>query len=199
MAPSGRSPEADRAIVLAIMRYAPNLIRWARRCGVSADDAPDVAQEVALRAWRKWETSETPPEQRAPWLFTITARAAARYLRTHATRPLELRDPGETEDAPDDAPLPGAALEARDLLRALEGATAPEGWRTLVALAAGQSAEEIAAADGVPLGTVYTRSRRARLDVAAALARIAAADAGPMMPRKPLPPRRRRRAPKGER
>jgi len=193
-APPGRSP--DRAIVLSIMRYAPNLIRWAQRCGVPADDAPDVAQEVALQAWRYWETSELEAERRAPWLFTITARTAARY---RATRPLELRDPGEMEDAPDAAPLPGAALEARDLLRALERATAPEGWRALVALAAGQSAEDIAAADGVPLGTVYARTRRARLDVAAELARIAAVEAGPTTPRTPAPPRRRRRAPKNAR
>lgn len=193
MAPSERSPEADRAIVLAIMRYAPNLIRWALRCGVPADDAPDVAQEVALQAWRHWETSELEAERRAPWLWVLVTQIAARY---RATRPLEVRDPGEMEHAPDVAPLPDAALEARDLLRALQEATAPEGWRALVALAAGQSAEDIAAADGVPLGTVYARTRRARLDVAAELARIAAVEAGPTTPRTPAPPRRRRRAPK---
>lgn len=174
-APPARLPEADRAIVLAIMRYVPDLIRWARRCGVPAGDAPDVAQEVALRAWRRWETSERAPERRAPWLFTFVARAASAFHRRSPKATLEIRDPGEMESAPDASPLPDEPSEERERVASLEelrAGTTPERWRVFLAYEVeGVAATAIAKREAVSLGTVYMRLRLARRDVHAVVTR----------------------------
>ncbi len=154
-----RLPEADRAIAIALMRYVPDLIRWARRCGVPAGDAPDVAQEVAIRAWRKWETSERAPERRAPWLFTFVARAASAFQRRSRKAPLDIREPREMERTPDASPLPDERSEERACVASLEelrAGTTPERWRVFLAYEVeGVAAAAIAKREAVPLGTVY--------------------------------------------
>ena len=185
----------------AVLSLLPWIRGIHRRRGVADVEVEDATQETLFRIARAWPSYSPPPElppaaARRRWIGNIAARVAADFRnKAHHRERYTVRGV-DLESVP---VYPGAPGEARDLLGALQEAAAPEGWRTLVALAAGDSAADIARAEGVPLGTVYTRARRARLDIAAALARIAAADAGPMMPRKPLPPRRRRRAPKGER
>ena len=170
-----RLPAADRAIVVALMRYVPDLIRWARRCGVSAGDAPDVAQEVALQAWRKWETSERAPEHRAPWLFAFVARAASRFHRRSRKAPLEIRDPGEMEHTPDETPLPDEPGDERARLASLEdlrAGTTPERWRVFFAHEVeGVAVAAVAKREGIPLGTAYNRLRLARRDMRADIGR----------------------------
>ena len=181
-----------------------SLLPWIRtihrRRGVADVEVEDATQETLLRITRDWQAFAPAPEDPPDvalrrWIGKIARRVAVSFRNKARDRERHLARGVYPESV---LVYPGTPVEARDLLRALQGATAPEGWRTLVALAAGHSAEDIARADGVPLGTVYTRSRRARLDIAAALARLAAADAGPTTPRTPAPPRRRR-TPKGER
>jgi RNA polymerase sigma-70 factor (ECF subfamily) len=162
------------------MRYVPDLIRWARRCGVPAGDAPDVAQIAAVRAWRGWETSNKPPERRAPWLFVIVARVASLHRRRTAKRPLDFRDPGEMEHAPDEAPLADEGRDERAGLASLEqlrAGTTPERWRLFF----GHEVEGVAVAalakrEGLRLSTAYNRLRLARRDLAATIAREAAAE-----------------------
>jgi len=173
--PSARLPEQDRAILLALMRYVPDLLRWARRCGVPAGDAPDVAQEVLLRAWHRWETSERAPEHRAGWLFTITVRVASAFHRRDRRAPLDLRDPAEMEHAPDASPLPDEPSEQRAGVASVEelrAGTTPERWRVFLAYEVeGVAATAIAKREGIPLGTAYNRLRLARRDVRAVVQR----------------------------
>lgn len=169
-----RAPEADRAIGLALMRYVPALLRWARRCGVAASDAPDVVQVVLLRAWRAWEQCTQPPHERAPWLFAITARAARDRARRRRTDP-EIHDPAEMVEIADTAALPGDAMEQRETaatLEALRAGTTPERWRVFVAYEIeGVTIAALSTREAAPIGTIYTRLRSARRDVCAVVQR----------------------------
>ena len=174
-----RPIDVERKIGLALIRFTPDLIRWALRCGVRAADAPDVAQLAAVAAWRSWESCELPAEQRQPWLFAIVVRVAWRFQRRTARQPIELRDPGDMEHEADPASLPGEALEERERVATLEelrAGTTPDRWRVFLAFEIeGLAAGVLAKRENVPLGTVYNRLRLARRDVQAVVRRHRAA------------------------
>lgn len=168
-----RSPEADREIGLALARYVPDLLRWARRCGVPPRDAPDVVQSVLVQAWRSWERCERP-EVRSAWLFRIVSRAAAQYWRHSARREVI----GETASLPemtDEGPAPDRSLEQEDAIATLEEIgrrTTPERWRVFCAHEIdGVTAAVLSKREGVPLGTIFNWLRLARLDLRAAFVR----------------------------
>lgn len=169
-----RAPEVDRSIGLALMRYVPDLLRWARRCGVSASDAPDVAQAALVRAWRSWERCEKPANERSGWLFGIVARVASTHVRAPKLR-IELRDPDELTEAPDGAPLADESIEERGAVVTLEelrAGTTPERWRVFFAFEVeGLKSAAIAKREAAPIGTVHNRLRLARRDVRAVVQR----------------------------
>ncbi len=131
-------------------------------CGVRSDEtARDLAQEVALRAWRRLATLEDPRSFTA-WVRRIAANAARDHLRRVAVRREEELEQA-LELAGDDDPHADAErrAELRLMLAALEDEDA-EVVELLVARADGISVETLAVRVGLSEGALKMRLMRAR-------------------------------------
>lgn len=131
----------------ALLAYVQRLMRGDRQL------AEDVVQETLLRAWR--HADRLPPEVRRPWLFTTARHLVIDAYRARSARPVEapaaLADPAAQDDGLD------SALDAVLLADALH-ALSPE-HRTVLfdCYYRGNTAAQIAAARGLPPGTVRSR------------------------------------------
>jgi RNA polymerase sigma-70 factor, ECF subfamily len=151
--------------------------RTLRRLGVPDDDCDDAAQDVFLVVHRKLR--EFRPE--APikhWLFRITSHIAHDHRRSgrrknpmeHGLIPVaneEIADL-EQQSPADSAERAAAARLVRELLQQIEE---PKRAVFILAELEQMTAPEIAAALEIPLNTVYSRLRRARLEFEEALGR----------------------------
>jgi RNA polymerase sigma-70 factor (ECF subfamily) len=145
--------------------------RVLRRCGLGAADADDAAQQVFLTAAARLDAVAHDSER--AFLYRIAARVASNAHRTVRRR----RETAELEsgDQPGSLPAPDDLLDqrrARDLLdRVL--AELPDDLRSILVLfeIEGLRSPEIAEALGIPVGTVASRLRRARAEVAERVAR----------------------------
>ena len=153
-----------------VLRHQDAAYSLAFRFLRSRESAEDVTQEAFLRAFNRLDTFRG--ERFCSWLLRIVANAARDELRRRKRRPQRSLD--EARDDPDmpsidpiePRPGPAAVAEQADLRRVLDAALArlPEEWRLVVLLSDvhGLVYEEVAAAAGVPLGTVKSRLSRAR-------------------------------------
>ncbi|MBI4604188.1 MAG: sigma-70 family RNA polymerase sigma factor [Planctomycetes bacterium] len=152
------------------------------------EDGVDAAQEAFLRAFQAIRSFRGGCAFRT-WLLTITINAARSYrtrrraLKRGGGRPGfsadRARDPGERpyEIAdPDTSSSPPRLLERKEVKEALERAIAEleDDAREIVVLRdlSGESYEDIAAALGLPIGTVKSRLHRARLELRGKVARF---------------------------
>ncbi|GAA0238965.1 SigE family RNA polymerase sigma factor [Cryptosporangium japonicum] len=124
-------------------------------------EAEDIAQEAFCRAWNRW-SQVSGYDNPAGWVHTVSHRLAIsrwRRLRTALTH--RLRHRSEVVPPPD----PGRV----DLVSAL--ATLPDAQRRVVVLhyLADLGVDEIAAREGVPVGTVKSWLHRGRTRLATAL------------------------------
>jgi RNA polymerase sigma-70 factor (ECF subfamily) len=144
--------------------------RLLRRLGLSSADADDATQHVFMTASQKIASITAGSER--PYLYGVALRVAQNRKRQLQRRP-EHGDLAELELA-DDTALPDEAAslrEARELLdRLLAGL--PGELRRVLVLAEIEQLEvaEIAALEGLPVGTAASRLRRARASFRDALA-----------------------------
>ncbi len=167
-----RSREEPEAFAVLFRRHAALLYRYvARRLGPQVAD--DIVAEVFLAAFRQRDRYDVDRADARPWLYGIATNLIGRHRRAEvrALRNLERTgvDPvteGFVERSEDRV---GAAAVARRLAAALAGLR--PGYRhALLLVAWGQlTYEEVAAALGVPVGTVRSRISRARKHMRAAL------------------------------
>jgi RNA polymerase sigma-70 factor (ECF subfamily) len=132
-------------------------------------DAQDLVQETLLRVRRGLETYQ--PGSLPAWLSRIVTNVFLDEVRRRRRRPA---DP-LLDDAERVLPPSAAADEAsEDLSDEVQGALSalPDEFRTAVVLCdvVGMSYDEIAAAQGVPVGTVRSRIHRGRRMLRTALA-----------------------------
>ena len=144
---------------------------WAAAMRVLHDRAlaEDAVTEAFLRAWAACHQYD-PSRPLAPWLYTITRRAAIDVQRKEL-RPT--RGGHEPErDVVVEAPDIDQAWLAWEVQSAL--ATLPEEERVVVQLAhyGGYTHREIAERLAVPIGTVKSRSHRAHRRLAGRLAHV---------------------------
>jgi RNA polymerase sigma-70 factor (ECF subfamily) len=142
-----------------VLPHLRPLFGAAYRMTGNAHDAEDLVQETFLRAHRAFDRFLPGSNARA-WLHTILRRVRADAFRRTKRRPrtVELEGEGPAMKAPQDALASGR----EDLERALWAL--PESFREAVVLRDIQelSYAEIAAALGIPLGTVMSRIHRGR-------------------------------------
>jgi RNA polymerase sigma-70 factor (ECF subfamily) len=135
----------------------PKLRRYARALTRDPARGDDLVQNSLVRAIAKQHLWQPGTDLRA-WLFTILHHQNVNDVRSAADGvPVEKVAP--TLAAVSD---PTAALQIRDLERAM--AALPEGQRQVILLVGleGMSYEEVATILGIPVGTVRSRLSRGR-------------------------------------
>jgi len=156
--------DPERFAVL-VRRHAPALHRYVtRRIGQKASE--DVVAETFLVAFRQRAGYTDDGRDCLPWLYGIATRLVQRYWRTEARQLRLLARTGTdpvTEPFTDrvDAAVSADSAKAR-LAGALARLPASQRDALLLLVWAELSYDQIAAATGVPMGTVQSRISRAR-------------------------------------
>lgn len=148
---------SDAAFGQLVARWTPRLIRHASHLLRDADAARDAVQEAWIGAARGLRRLQDPTRF-APWIFALVSRRCAdRVRRAVRERRLAVR---ASEFA--DEPVSETADARLDLRKAI--ARLPVGQRLVVSLHYGEGVgvDEIAAAHGLPTGTVKSRLFAAR-------------------------------------
>jgi RNA polymerase sigma-70 factor (ECF subfamily) len=171
-----RDGDADAAVIrdsmadperfaILVRRHAPAIGRYVtRRVGTEA--AEDVVAETFLVAFRQRASYADDGRDSLPWLYGIATRLVHRHWRSEAS---QLRLLARTGTDPVTEPFTervDAAVSANSAKARLAGALArlPASQRDALLLLvwAELSYDQIAAATGVPMGTVQSRISRAR-------------------------------------
>ncbi|WP_310795044.1 sigma-70 family RNA polymerase sigma factor [Neotabrizicola shimadae] len=151
----------DRAAFAALFgHFAPRVKAFLMKSGADAALAEECAQDVMVTLWQKAHLYDPARASVATWVFTI-----ARNRRIDALRRSRRPEPEELPWGPEPEPDQSEAYEAQEDSRRLAAALAqlPENQRDLIQRAyfGDLSQTEIAAATGLPLGTIKSRIRLA--------------------------------------
>ena len=169
-------PEAWRRL---IELYTPLIYGWCRQCGLQAEDAADIGQEVFCAVARKGFRCDVPGASFRGWLWTITRNKVLDYFRrqkgqVHAQggtdAQLWLAQVPEHESESTDT---GAAHNNRIELRAVELARSGVEERTWQAFwlvtvegkAAAVTAELLGITVQAVYGAIYRVRRRIRQEL----------------------------------
>jgi len=125
--------------------------------------AEDVAQQAFIRAWKRSSTFDSRRGTVRGWLTTVTRNAAVDMLRVRKPDPVDptdlIRLLGPVQDGPGEVAIRN---EAHAHLRSCIRQLPPEQARALVMAGMYRmTAQEVADAEGIPLGTAKTRIRTA--------------------------------------
>lgn len=171
----------DRAFDLLIRKYQHKVVKLAARY-VNQADAPDVAQEAFIKAYRALAGFKGNSAFYT-WLYRISINTAKNFLVARSRRPasqdIDVVDAeafGHT-DRFSEQDTPEALLESEEIRDAVVAAIEelPEDLRTAIMLREldGMSYEEIAQSMDCPVGTVRSRIFRARAAIEQKLASLA--------------------------
>ncbi|MDF9408652.1 MAG: ECF RNA polymerase sigma factor SigW [Pelotomaculum sp. PtaB.Bin013] len=165
---------------LLLARYEAYVYRLCYRIGGSSEDALDLTQEALVKVLTGLDSFQ-PGRPFKPWLRKVTVNACLNYLRRRVPDTVSLEQPvaedivlgdtiaGNTGD-------PEHAAEWRDAREVLQQAMSELSYQQRAVLMMrhqeGLSYEEIAAATGLPPGTVKTCLFRARQQLKRKLASV---------------------------
>ncbi|MFT3926862.1 MAG: sigma-70 family RNA polymerase sigma factor [Myxococcales bacterium] len=141
-------------------RYAPMLLRFARRLG-GREDAEDMVQSVFLRVVKRAKSFNPGAISARPWLFAIAVHVAQerrRSLRRFATALSAVTSHASTTEAE-------RMGERSELERCLAALSLQKRTVLLLFEVEGFDGEEIARMLSIPVGTVWTRLHHARRDM----------------------------------
>jgi RNA polymerase sigma-70 factor, ECF subfamily len=176
-----RFPAADDAVLREVYeRFGGAVYTVALSILGDPARAADVVQSTFVNAWQA-AGRFNPDQELAPWLYTIARRQAIdAYRRERRSRPVgdELAD--HRPDPVLGATEPDVSLEttweAWQVRVALDQLPAEEREVVKLSWFDGLAHPEIAAALGIPVGTVKSRSHRAHRRLAGLLAYVRAAE-----------------------
>jgi RNA polymerase sigma-70 factor (ECF subfamily) len=136
--------------------------------------AADLMQDVFLRAWQHLDQlADMSEDGRRAWIFTVARNLSVdvhRHQQTQAgTQQALAREPGSAPQPPSTAVI--AAERVAVVGEAIRRLPEPQRVALTMAAAGGMTSAELAAALGVPAGTVRYRLSLARRAVAEALDR----------------------------
>lgn len=161
---------SDEACLDAFQRELDYVHRTLRRLGTPPSEVDDLAQEVFLALHGCWIAYDASRPLR-PYLFGIAFRIAAAHHRKRKREvTFEIVEVSDTGPGPDDAL---ATKQARTLvLAALERIPLPRRAVLVMHDIDDVSVEDVASALGIPKFTVYSRLRKARRELEAAVRRL---------------------------
>ena len=167
--PESRSTRDD-ACLEAYQREFDYLFRTLRRLGVNPADVEDLAHEVFLVLARTWHEYD-PARALRPYIFGIAFRIAGSHRRRRWREvPLAIID------REDHAPCPDQTFETNQaralVLAALERIPLPRRAVLVMHDLDEIPMRDVASALSIPLFTAYSRLRKARRELAAAVAHI---------------------------
>jgi len=158
---------ADEACLEAYQRELDYLLRTLQRLGVASTDLEDLAHEVFLALRGSWQAYDAARPFK-PYLFGIAFRVASSHRRRHWREVLF----GEV-DGPDLAPAPDRALESAEararVLAALQHIPLARRVVLIMHELDEVAMRDVAATLRIPLFTAYSRLRKARRELEAAL------------------------------
>lgn len=154
------------AVRECIARYGPLVWSLARRFLGNPADAEDAVQDVFVELWRNAGKFD-PTRSAEPTFVTMVTRRRLidrkrRSARTPTPAPLDADLPGRSDEGGRRAEVEDEAAKAAVALGELR-----DDQRRVIGMAIyqGMTHEEIAAATGLPLGTVKTHIRRGLLRI----------------------------------
>ena len=135
-----------------------------------SEEARDVAQEIFIQIYRKLD-SFRENENPVPWMLRVGRNLCIDRLRRLKARPPAVDIPAEeASELTASGPSPEAAAETevqrRLVYRALDGMTDKNREMILLKEIQGLKLDEIATLLKEPLGTIKSRSNRARIELA---------------------------------
>ena len=157
----GARAGSQEAFGALVERYRTPVVRFAHRLTRDAGEADDVAQETFLRAYRGLATFR-PERPFARWLFAIARNVSHDALRrTSRCVVVDVVVDTVAQPGPEEVALQNA--EELTVRSALEGL--PDRYRAVLELyyLRGFLYREIAQSLGIPIGTVKTYIRRAKV------------------------------------
>ncbi len=170
-----RHRDGDRdAFGELVARYQAPIYSYLTRTGVVGADRDDLFQDIFMKVHRSAArySSDRPLH---PWVFTIVANTVRNHYRRRRVRQIMQAAAPEHEPA-DPAPDGARVLEGRESAAWLEGEIArlPREQREVLLLVSveGLALKSVASSLAIPLNTVKTRLRRARLALARSRARL---------------------------
>lgn len=151
--------------------YGPRVYGYVVRCGVVEVDREDVCQTVFLKIHAAAATYDSSRPLK-PWIFTIVVNTVRDHFRGCSVRLTPVPNDGLPEVS-DPNPGPEHIAAARETITWLEQAllALPLTQREILVLSTivGLRQQEIAQSLNLPLNTVKTHLRRARLKLADAM------------------------------
>jgi RNA polymerase sigma-70 factor (ECF subfamily) len=161
---------ADEACLDAFQRELDYVYRTLRRLGTAPSEVDDLAQEVFLALRRSWNEYDQERPLR-PYLFGIAFRIASAYERKRRREvAFGVVEVGDAGPGPDDAVQ---SKQARALvLAALERIPLPRRAVLVMHDIDDVPVGEVASALDIPMFTVYSRLRKARRELEAAVRRM---------------------------
>jgi len=156
--------DRDRAAYGRLFQYfAPRIIGFMQRAGLSSTDAEEIAQETMVTVWRKAELYDPRQAAVSTWIFTIGRNLRIDLARRATRRRNGVAALGEPEiEVVDSAETQALAGEREERVRAALAKLSREQALVLrLSFYSEKPHAEIARELGIPLGTVKSRVRLA--------------------------------------
>lgn len=169
-----RAQEGDvRAFEALLEGHLPQVRRFARAFAASESDADDLAQDALVRVYRSLRLFRYQSAF-STWLYAVVRSAFLDACKGRAGRTRALEEPLRREhDEREGGARPDEVLEGEQDRRRVWHALrqVPEEFRTALVLfdIEGCTYDEVAAVEGVPVGTVKSRLHRGRIHLRRAL------------------------------
>jgi RNA polymerase sigma-70 factor (ECF subfamily) len=146
-----------------VERHQGGLFALVRGLGLDGHTCEDVVQDAFLKAFQHADDFDPRRGSYRAWLYGIARNAALNVIRKK--RPVSLPDPPERGEAPP----PEEPVEFSRLDAALQALPLDQRAAFVLAEIHGLTHAEVAAIEGVAVGTVKSRTARARERLRAAL------------------------------
>jgi RNA polymerase sigma factor (sigma-70 family) len=173
--PGGASSGAASRLARLFDAYHRSAAAYLARCGVDAASRADLLQEIFIKLLRLCEAGTEPPRV---LVFTVVANTARSYFRSLAVQ-RRLLAPASGEEGQAHGPSGEQLAEAHETATWLAAAIGrlPLLQREVLVLTCfeGMQQNEVALVLGIPVGSVKTHLRRARLALAGEMERRKAA------------------------